>query len=286
MTGVSMDAVAYGDAFLFVPGDRPERFAKAAASGADVVVLDLEDAVAPEHKRDALGQVVTWLSDGNAGIVRVNGLRTSTYEDEIAALSKVGAGIMLPKAEDAAAVARLVARLNGAPLILLVETALGIERALEICAVPGVTRAAFGSVDLAAQLGVDPTSQDAMRWARSRLVNASAAAGLPAPIDGVTTAVTDDEALVDDLAAARILGLSAKLCIHPRQVPIAVNELGPSADAVAWSERVLGVTDDAGGRGGGVTVIDGQMIDAPVVARARRIAEAAARRQKNRGGAD
>jgi citrate lyase subunit beta/citryl-CoA lyase len=265
MTGLSIAAVAAARTFLFVPGDRPERFPKAAASDADVVVLDLEDAVAPGAKSDALAHVVAWLGAGNQGVVRVNGVATPTHNEEIAALRSANAGIMLPKAEHARAVGQLASDLDGRPLVLLVETALGIENAYDICRIPGVTRAAFGSVDLAAQLGVDSASQDAMRWARSRLVNASAAAGLPGPIDGVTTAVVDVEALAGDLASARTLGLTGKLCIHPRQVPAAHAALAPSAEEVERARRILALE-----AAGGVSVLDGEMIDAPVVARARR----------------
>jgi len=262
-------AVLTGRAFLFVPGDRPERFAKAAASGADVVVLDLEDAVAPEAKSSALAHVVTWLEAGNPGVVRVNGLGTPTHADEVAALRSANAGIMLPKSEDPIAVESLAAEFEESPVVLLIETALGIENAYEICRVAGVTRAAFGSVDLAAQLGVDPASQDALRWARSRVVNASAAGGLPGPIDGVTTSFADDHALTDDISAARTLGFSAKLCIHPRQVPLVQAMLAASPEEIERAKRVLALAAE-----GGVAVLDGQMVDAPVVAHARRILSA------------
>jgi len=259
-------AVLTGRAFLFVPGDRPERFAKAAASGADIVVLDLEDSVAPAAKAAALAHVLAWLAVGNSALVRINAQGTPTHDEEVAALRQTAAGIMLPKAENAGAIELFRTSLEGAPVVLLIETALGIENAHDICRVPGVTRAAFGSVDLAAQLGVDPASQDALRWARSRLVNASAAAGLPAPIDGVTTSLADDAALTDDILAARTLGFGAKLCIHPRQVSVVHSMLAASPEEIERAKRVLALAAE-----GGVAVLDGQMVDAPVVAHARRI---------------
>jgi len=262
-------AVLTGRALLFVPGDRPERFAKAAASGADVVVLDLEDAVAPAAKSAALAHVVDWLAAGHSALVRVNAPGTPTHDGEVAALRQTAAGIMLPKSEDAAAVRLVVAEFEPSPVVLLIETALGIENAHDICRVRGVTRAAFGSVDLAAQLGVDPASQDALRWARSRVVNASAAAGLPGPIDGVTTSLADDGALTDDISAARTLGFSAKLCIHPRQVPVVQAMLAASPEEIEHAKRVVALAAE-----GGVAVLDGQMVDAPVVAHARHILEA------------
>lgn len=269
MVGLKGLEVGAARTFLFVPGDRPERFAKATDSGADVVVLDLEDAVAPDRKQVALGHVSTWLAEGNTVLVRVNGVGTDWHSDEVAALSGVpGAGVMLPKAESVEAVSEAIREFGELPVILLIETALGIECAYDLCCVPGVTRVAFGSIDLAAQTGVDPADSEAMAWPRARLVNACAAAGLPGPIDAVTTAVADDEALATDLLVARRLGFTGKLCIHPRQVPPANEALQPTPDEVARAVRIV----EAAGQGS-VTVVDGQMIDAPVVARARRILE-------------
>jgi citrate lyase subunit beta/citryl-CoA lyase len=251
---------------LFVPGDRPERFAKAAASGADVIVLDLEDAVAPPAKPDAREAVREWLAAGNPGMVRINPPGTEWYDDDVAAVAAAGpAPVMLPKAQDPAEVAALVAALGpGAEVVPLVETALGVHRAVEVCGVAGVVRAGFGSVDLASELGVDPVDREALRHARSALVLGSRAAGAGAPIDGVTTAVRDEQLLVEDCVHGLSLGFTAKMCIHPAQVGPVATAFSPTPEQVEWARAVVGAS-----AGGGVAVVDGKMIDKPVVERAR-----------------
>lgn len=254
--------------FLFVPGDRPERFAKAAASGADLVVLDLEDAVAPAAKPDAREAVGEWLAAGNRGMVRINPPGTEWYEDDVAAVAGVAATsvpVMLPKAQDPAEVAALVAALGrAAQVVPLVETALGVHRAVEVCGVEGVVRAGFGSVDLASELGVDPIDREALRFARSALVLGSRAAGAGAPIDGVTTAVRDEQLLLEDCAHGLSLGFTAKMCIHPTQVRPVATAFSPTPEQVEWARAVVGAS-----AAGGVAVVDGKMIDKPVVERAR-----------------
>ncbi|WP_433507705.1 HpcH/HpaI aldolase/citrate lyase family protein [Pseudonocardia halophobica] len=253
---------------LFVPGDRPERFAKAAGSGADLVVLDLEDAVAPAAKPDAREAVREWLAAGNRGMVRINPPGTEWYEEDVAAVAAVTAApvpVMLPKAQDPAEVAALVAALGpGAQVVPLVETALGVHRAVEVCGVEGVVRAGFGSVDLASELGVDPVDREALRFARSALVLGSRAVGAGAPIDGVTTAVRDEQLLLEDCAHGLSLGFTAKMCIHPAQVGPVTIAFSPTPEQVEWARAVVGAS-----AAGGVAVVDGKMIDKPVVERAR-----------------
>ncbi|GAB2740027.1 HpcH/HpaI aldolase/citrate lyase family protein [Nocardioides pakistanensis] len=260
--------------WLFVPGDRPERFAKAAAAGADVVVLDLEDAVAPDAKDAARAAVAGWLDEADVlCAVRVNATPPLLDADLESLAGSAPRLVMLPKAEDPAAVADVVARLpQGSRVVALVETARGVLEAPAVAAVPGVERLAFGSFDLAAELGVDPDHGPAMATARGALVLAAAAAGLSAPVDGVTGAVDDAARLGADVAASRALGFGGKLCIHPRQVLTVAEAFAPSAEERAWAERVL-----AGAGDNGVAVVDGRMIDKPVVERARRVLAAAAR---------
>jgi citrate lyase subunit beta/citryl-CoA lyase len=253
-------ALAAARSFLFVPGHRPGRFGKAAAAGADVVVLDLEDAVGPDAKAEAREHARSWLAAGNRAVVRVNA-GPPWHDDDIAAVAGLAAAIMLPKAEDPRQVAALPAG-----VIPLLETAAGISRAAEICAAPTVIRPAFGSVDLAAQLGVDHNSHQALLHARSAVVLAAATAGRGSPIDGVTTAFRDDEALRADLDHAVTLGYTAKLCIHPRQVAMVNDKFTPSARQIEWAEEVL-----AAGKDGSVSVHNGQMIDRPVLLRAQAI---------------
>ncbi|GAA3789605.1 CoA ester lyase [Amycolatopsis tucumanensis] len=244
-----------------MPGHRPDRFTKAAASGADVVVLDLEDAVAPEQKASAREHVRSWLETGHPAVVRINGPGTPWFDDDLTAITGQATAIMVPKAEDPAVLASI-----GAPVIPLIETALGVVRAVEVCAAENVVRPAFGSIDLATQLGVDHRSHTALHHARSALVLAAAATGRAAPIDGVTTALDDPAVLQADLAHAIELGFTGKLCIHPRQVGPVHEACTPTAAEISWAEGVLASVGD-----GSVGVHNGQMVDRPVILRAQAI---------------
>ncbi|MER5674588.1 HpcH/HpaI aldolase/citrate lyase family protein [Pseudonocardia alni] len=250
--------------FLFVPGSRPDRYDKAVASGADVAVLDLEDAVPPDGKPAAREEVRAWLAAGGRAAVRVNGTGTPWFDDDVALVADLRCPVLLPKAESGAELAALADRLPaGTPVVPVVETALGVRRAEEICAAPGVVRPAFGSVDLAVDLGVDHLDDVALRHARCELVLAARAAGVAAPVDGVTTAVRDGDRLAADCAAGLALGFTAKLCIHPAQVAGVAAALRPSEEELAWATRVVAAAEaDA------VTVLDGALVDKPVVDRA------------------
>jgi len=253
--------------FLFVPGNRPDRFDKAAAAGADVVVVDLEDAVAPTDKDDARDHLRGWLRAGNTAMVRINGRDTPWYEPDLELVAECGAATMVAKAEDSAELRRIADLRCGLEVVPLVETAAGILGAAAICAAPGVVRCAFGSIDLATELGIDPGDREALLWARSVLVMASRAASIASPVDGVTTALRDVDTLTADVRYARRLGMTAKLCIHPSQIHPVHAALAPSAAELDWARRIL----DRAGPDGSATTVDGQMIDAPVVERARRI---------------
>lgn len=265
--------------FLFVPGDRPDRFDKAVASGADLVVLDLEDAVAPEAKDAAREHVVAWLTKGGHAAVRINAGDTvggdsvggSVAERDVAALADLPVPVMVPKAQDPAALAVVRTSLHPDSAVLaLVETAAGVIAAPALAAVEGVERLVLGTFDLAAQLGISPDDRQAMAGARHALVLASAAAGLAPPVDGVTGAVGDEEVLAGDLEHAVRMGFGGKLCIHPRQVAATRAAFRPSEEEVVWARRVV----DAAA-GGGAVLLDGKMVDKPVVDRARRVLGAA-----------
>jgi len=249
---------------LFAPGHRPDRFDKAASSGADAVVLDLEDAVAAEAKDDAREHVRAWLAGGAPGVVRVNAVGTPWYEDDVAVVAGLATAVMLPKA-DPSTVADVRSRLPAStPIIPLLETARGIDRAAATCAVDGVVRPAFGSVDLAAELGVRHDDHHALATARSMLVLGAAAAGVRAPLDGVCTTLDDEQVLADDVREGLRLGMGGKLCIHPRQIATVHAALAPSEADIAWARRVT-----AAAAHGGATAVDGQMVDKPVLDRAR-----------------
>ena len=253
--------------FLFVPGHRADRFDRAYASGAAAVIIDLEDAVAPEDKGSARTDAARWLAAaGPRALVRVNAVGTRWFADDVAALAPLAAGIMLPKTErpdDVAAVHEAAGR--ALDVVGLVESATGLAHVSEISRSPGLIRLALGNVDLAAGLGVDPGSHLALQTARSALVHASAAALLPSPIDGVTTALEDEDRLRADSLHAREMGFGARLCIHPRQLDIVDECLRPTSAELEWAVTVLASASDS------VSVHDGQMIDEPVLLRARRL---------------
>lgn len=254
---------------LFVPGDRPERFAKAAASEAELVVIDLEDAVSPDAKPAARAAAASWLaeldpSERGRWLARVNAAGTPWHEQDLQA---VGAGaVILPKAHAGAALTAAAAR---GPVVALIETAVGVLGAQAVAETPGVARIAFGSFDLAGELGVDPADTTALAAARAALVLASAAAELPGPIDGVHGALDDEAGLAAETALARRLGFTGKLCIHPRQLAPVAAGMTPGQDELAWAERVIAAAETT--EHGGVAVVDGAMVDPPVLARARRL---------------
>lgn len=230
-------------------------------------MLDLEDAVAAQDKDAARAAVDQYLSTGVEVLVRVNGTDTTWCVEDLQMLARRRCGVMIPKAHSASQLQDVVESLGpGIPLVALIETAAGVSATAEICGVGPVVRAAFGSIDLGAELGVDPEVQPALHYARSAVVLGSAAAGLSAPLDGVTTDLSDDGPLTADVAHAAGLGFTGKLCIHPRQVGVVNALFSPSLEQVEWARKVT-----AGTENGKACVIDGKMVDKPVVDRARRI---------------
>lgn len=245
---------------LFVPANRPERFIKAAASGADAVILDLEDAVAPDEKERARDNLRAVALDVPV-IVRINGVDTPWHEGDCAALKGLAiAAIMLPKAER---VEDLTGLSDLAPVLVLVETARGLAEARAMAQSGFAARLAFGSVDYAADLGCSH-EPEALYAARAELVLASRLGRLSPPIDGVTTEVAVPDIAFDDARAARSLGFGGKLLIHPAQVQPVLKAFCPSAEEIAWAQRVLD-------SGAGAVKVDGAMVDEPVRIRARSI---------------
>ncbi|MFT4783029.1 MAG: citrate lyase subunit beta/citryl-CoA lyase [Akkermansiaceae bacterium] len=245
---------------LFVPGHKPDLFAKAAASGADAVILDLEDAVPLDAKviaREALRSDFTDLPV----IVRINPTGTPFHAADLDAVRDLGPDAMIvPKAEDACALAAIAAK-TGVSVIALVETASGIAAARAIAAAKGVTRLAFGSIDYCADLGLAHLSY-ALLHARSELVLASRLAEIAAPIDGVTVQFDDPSFAASEAAEARSLGMTGKLCIHPSQVLGVLAAFLPSKAEIDWAHRVLATGD-------GAAVVDGAMVDEPLRRKAR-----------------
>ena len=270
-----MDAAPSGAlarSYLFVPGDRPERFDKAWASDADEIIIDLEDAVAPAGKEQARHSVAGWLDPRRTVWLRVNAVDSAWFEDDLRLACEPGlAGIVLPKAEavpDALLGLLQQGRIGG--VIALIETAEGLRCAREIAATPGMRRLAFGSIDFQVDLGIEGDG-DELLFFRSQLVWQSRLAGLPAPIDGVATAI-DDETLVRTQALhSRRLGFGARLCIHPRQLAPVHEAFTPGAAERAWATRVMAALEASGGA---AVAVDGRMVDRPVWLQAQRIANA------------
>lgn len=251
---------------LFVPANRPERFAKAAASGADAVILDLEDAVAQDDKATARGMVESGFTDLPV-ILRVNAMGTDWHEDDIAAARALPlATILLPKSEEPDMIAALASKLGGMPLLALIESARGLANARAIAATEGVARLVFGSIDYCADLGCAHL-REVLLPARAELVLASRLAGIAAPIDGVTADLSDPEITRADARHARDLGMTGKLCIHPRQIAPVRAAFLPSEAEIDWARRVLASGD-------GAVAVDGAMVDEPVRIRARAILQA------------
>jgi len=261
--------------YLFVPGNRPERFDKACAAGADAVIIDLEDAVAPPHKAAARDAVAGWLSPQRPVLLRINGADSEWFADDLRLCQLPGvAGIVLPKAEQTSVLQQLVAANPDALLLPLIETAQGFWNALQLARGPSVQRLMFGSIDFQLDLGIEG-DDDALLFFRSQLVLVSRLAEIGAPVDGVTTALGDGGQLQADTARARRLGFAAKLCIHPAQVAAVNAGFSPSDDEAAWAQRVLAAAQASQGA---AVALDGKMIDRPVILRAERIAAQAARR--------
>lgn len=256
--------------YLFVPGERPERFDKAAASGADAIMLDLEDAVASAAKSTAREAVGEWLQrlpeDGRErAAVRINDASTPWFGDDVAMLARCNAvRVMLPKAESTEQIAMLRLAVNGIGVVALIESARGVAAAEAIAASPGVVRLAYGTLDFALDLDIPPEPVG-LQHAAGRIVIASRAAGLPAPVAGVTPELSDEAKLLADFAWARALGFGAKLCIHPKQVAPLHAALRPGDDEIAWARRVIAAADAAQGA---AVQLDGRMIDKPVLQRA------------------
>lgn len=257
---------------LFVPATRVERIPKALASGADAVIVDLEDAVAEADKSSARSNLDTFLH-GQPDVaihVRINASTSQHVEDDLALCRRHAGvkGIVVPKAESVAALERVAA--CNKPLWPLIETARGLLELASLVNVAGVERLSFGALDLGLELGLTPGSEGAERLldqARYQLRIHSCAAGLAAPLESVHPAIDDSRGVQLAATRARDMGFAGMLCIHPRQLEPIHRAFSPSLAELAWAQRVLEATEQSQG----AFNIDGQMVDAPVIERARRI---------------
>ena len=287
--------------YLFVPGNRPERFDKAMASGAGAVIVDLEDAVAPAEKAGARATVAAWY-EAAAGaaksarfaksassedaapaadiaaaelpvLIRINDVTTPWFEDDLAMLREAAVrAVMLPKCEQPEQVTQVLAAMPaGAAVMALIETARGLLNVERIAAAPGVSRLAFGTLDYAVDLDLSDDPRGLL-YPASRIAIASRAAGIASPVAGVTPDIRDEARLLAELSDARACGFGAKLCIHPTQVAWVRQALRPSAADVQWADRVIAAAESSSG----AVQLDGKMVDRPVLLKARAILDRAA----------
>ncbi len=260
---------------LYVPGDRPDRFDKALASGSDAIICDLEDAVAEAAKPAAREAVGGWLraNSGAPAWVRVNNRPDLICDDAALLRSLVQggvrfAGVVVPKADPAACTVDFA----GLPITALIESAAGVAGVYEIAAVPAVVRLALGEADLAADMGMELSAEALEMWpVRTRVVVASVGAGLDAPCGPVFTDLADDAGLAATSESLRRHGFGGRSVIHPRQVAAVNAAFTPSAEAVSHARAVLAAFDAAAAEGRAVTVLDGEFIDAAVLRRARAV---------------
>ncbi len=262
--------------FLFLPADRLDRLEKALASGAHMVIVDLEDAVAPDAKPDARVALQThWAAlapNARSRIaVRINAASTPWHEEDCHLVGTLAhhdlGGVVLAKAESLAPLSRLASQAANVPLLPLIESCEGLAALDLIARATGVVRLMFGhldfQLDLGMQCGTDERELDAMRLA---LAMASRRAHLAAPVDGVTVDLHSSEQLAADTLRSLRFGFTGKLCIHPKQVPTVNASLGPTPAQVEWAHRVLGAARE---QSSGALQFEGAMVDAPVLARAR-----------------
>jgi citrate lyase subunit beta/citryl-CoA lyase len=272
-SAVQLDATttATPRSYLFVPGNRPERFEKARAAGADRVIFDLEDAVQADAKPAARAAVLATLDILRPELVRINGSDTPWFEEDLAALASCRgvAGILLPKAERLEQLSAVLERVHrDIVLFPMIETARGIANLSAICAAPQVGRLVFGTLDFQIDLGIEGDA-DELNLFRSQIVLASRLAGIGAPVDGVSTVISDSSVIENEARRGRRFGFSGKLCIHPTQINAVHRAFAWSDAEKDWARRVLIAIEASNGA---AVAVDGKMVDLPVILKARRIA--------------
>ncbi len=264
---------------LFAPAVRPDLLRKMPRTGADAIVIDLEDATPPDAKDTGRVEMRSAVADlvGQLPIlVRVNDDTTPWHDDDLDSLPTKGlAGIVVPKIETIAGLDSLAARLNDRgldmPVIGGVETALGVADARPLLAHDVVSAAYFGAEDFIADLGgVRTASNDEVAYARAQIALAGRLADVTV-IDQIVADFTDDDRCRRECLQARAMGYGGKLCIHPSQVAIANEAFLPSSEEIDRARRLLEAYDDAKAQGVASVAFEGQMVDEPVARQARRV---------------
>ncbi|WP_322005136.1 HpcH/HpaI aldolase/citrate lyase family protein [Paraburkholderia tropica] len=263
--------------YLFVPGNRPDRFAKAAASGVDVVVIDLEDAVPVSEKKIARAALSEWLNANDTPIaVRVNDVNSEWFRDDIALCRAPSVkAVMLPKTERIDDIFLCECAANATEILPMIETAQGFRNVVAIAQHRLTTRLVFGNIDFQLDLGIDGDDEQLLYF-RSQIVFASRIGNLLPPVDGVSTTLEDVEQIKRDTLRAKRLGFGAKLCIHPMQVDAVNAAFIPSAKDVEWARKVV---ESATASNGAAVAVDGRMVDRPVILKAQEILAESQRRQ-------
>lgn len=264
---------------LFVPGLEARQIENALASGADSVIVDLEDAVAPARKDEARSQAVRALRGRSrpGTALRINSVGTPEFVADLdAALGLELDAIVVPKCDRAALVA--LPR-ETPPVWALIETAVGVREAFSVACDERVVLLMLGTVDLAADLGIAPEpSELALLHHRSSVVLDSRAAGIASPLDGVCLRARDQAAVAREASRARELGFGGKLCIHPDQVEPVNRAFNLGDEKLAWAREVLAASEAAAQAGRGAVLVGGSMVDRPVIEQARRLLRRNARR--------
>ena len=262
---------------LFVPAIRPDRYPRALSTGADAVCIDLEDGVACGAKDDARQAALSLLTKREPTraevILRINDPKTDLGQIDLEALREAGVrpdALMLPKVAGADDIKQvesyLAASFPELPLVVMVESAAGLAAAEGIAAAtPNVAAVFFGAIDFSADVGCE-VDWDALLYARSRVVLAAALAGVSA-LDSPFMDVPALEVLSDECRRARRVGFTGKAAIHPTQVSAIQGAFSPTPDAVAWARKIVGAYER---NRGGVLLVDGQLIERPVIAAAER----------------
>lgn len=258
---------------LFVPATRTDRILKAVDSGADVVIVDFEDAVAVEAK-DSARQALSEFAKAHPQthfFVRINGAQTKWFEQDLAfcyAHANIVA-IVLPKAEYANDIATVAT--VGKPVYPIIESALGMANLAQIASAPGVARLSLGTLDLGLDLAMEEGSEGAnflLKQVRAQMAIQSRAAGIGAPIDGVFPHIKDSDGLKSSVKFAKGLGFAGAMCIHPTQVGVIHEALAPKAEQLDWARRVIKRAEETGLA---AFSLDGEMVDIPVIERAKQI---------------
>ncbi len=271
----TLNLINFARSFLFVPGNRPERFAKALASGADAVILDLEDSVPLQEKaeaRDAIRAQWSQLKvESSAVVIRINSPETEWGKNDLERLQDLSglAGLMVPKCESAEMLHQVSNAFPGVSILPIIESAAGYLNLRGIAQAKQVSRLVVGHIDFLADTGLQCSDdQQELNSLRFEVAMCSRISNLAPAVDGVTVSVDDDALIRRDTERSLRFGFGAKLCIHPKQIQVVHETLAPTIEQIDWARRVITAMEASGGA---AVQLDGKMVDLPVVLQAQRI---------------